>query len=76
MVSLYRVDYSNTSQVVVLLNEFKRFGLFLGIQSLAIKGILTAMDQAITDDTTPIVALVDEANLGRQIIWLYFNQHS
>lgn len=64
MVSLYRVDYSNTSQVVLLLNELKQFGFFLVIQSLAIKGILTAMDQAIIDDTTPIVTLVEEANLG------------
>lgn len=68
MISLYRVDYSNTSQVVLLLKEFKQFGLFLGVQSLAIKGTLTAMDQAIIDDTAPIMTLMEEADLGRQII--------
>ena len=68
MVFFYCVDYSNTSQMILLLNEFKRFDFFLDIQSLTIKRILSAMNQIIIDDTTSVVILMKKTNFDKQII--------
>lgn len=63
-VSLFEVEYRDHVQVTSLLKELKRFGFFLGRQSLAIKGLLNAMDQAILEDISPTITLADEARLG------------
>lgn len=67
MIFFYRVNYFNTSQMIILLNEFKRFDFFFNVQNLINKKILTAMNQVIIDDIISIVILMNEANLDKQI---------